>query len=325
MARGKNMCWESCKRLIETCCRMTVIKIFTLSSRFVPTGYCLLVVSSLSFFSCDFIKRKNSTESESERPAVARVDETYLYLDELAGVVPVGSSKEDSLSRMEAYVNSWIRKQLLIRQASRQIDIDKAEVERKLLDYRYSLIAYEYQTHYIKQNLDTVVATSEIEEYYEAHIDNFVLKQNIVRATFLKIPQTAPRTKKIKDLIFSSRDKDRAELKSYCLSFAAAYHLADSTWMQFDELVGTSPLAELPNKVQFLKRTPYYEMSDETHLYFLKVEEYRISDNISPLEFVRDEIANIILNKRKVELAKKLDDEVFNKAQQTNEFEIFNK
>jgi hypothetical protein len=285
----------------------------------------LLTISCLSLLSCDFIKIKKTEEFESARPAVARVDETYLYLDELTGVVPVASSKEDSTSRTEAYVNSWIRKQLLIRQASRQIDIDKVEVERKLLDYRYSLIAYEYQTQYIKQNLDTIVATSEIEKYYKEHVDNFVLKQNIVRATFLKIPQTAPRTKKIKDLIFSSREKDRAELKSYCLSFAAAYHLADSTWMQFDELVGTSPLAELPNKVQFLKRTPYYETTDETYLYFLKVEEYRISDNVSPLEFVSDEIANIILNRRKVELAKKLDEEVFNKAQQANEFEIFNK
>ncbi len=285
----------------------------------------LLITGTLLLNSCDLIQRKKETDSGTERPAVARVDETYLYKDELTGIVPPGTPKEDSVSRAEAYVNSWIRKQLLIRQAGRQIDINKAEVERKLLDYRYSLIAYEYQTYYIKQNLDTVVAQADIEQYYKEHLDNFVLKQNIVRATFLKVPQSAPRTKKIKDLIFSTREKDRDELKSYCLSFAAAYHLSDSSWMQFDELVKASPLVELPDKVQFLKRNPYYETSDEAFLYFLKVDEYKISDNISPLEFVRDDIANIILNKRKVELAKRLDDEVFSKAQENNEFEIFNK
>jgi len=285
----------------------------------------LLISGALLLNACDLIQRKKETDSGTERPAVARVDETYLYKDELTGIVPPGTPKEDSVSRAEAYVNSWIRKQLLIRQAGRQIDINKAEVERKLLDYRYSLIAYEYQTYYIKQNLDTVVAQADIEQYYKDHLDNFVLKQNIVRATFLKVPQSAPRTKKIKDLIFSTREKDRDELKSYCLSFAAAYHLSDSSWMQFDELVKASPLVELPDKVQFLKRNPYYETSDEAFLYFLKVDEYKISDNISPLEFVRDDIANIILNKRKVELAKRLDDEVFSKAQENNEFEIFNK
>jgi hypothetical protein len=322
MRRVKNTCWVNWRQVAERS-RM-IIAIISYLSHTLATS-CLLLFSCLLFFSCDLIKRKKNEEAKSVRTAVARVDENYLYIDELEGVVPVGAPKEDSISRTEAYVNSWIRKQLLIRQASRQIDINKAEVERKLLDYRYSLIAYEYQAYYIKQNLDTVVAPLEIEQYYKEHIDNFVLKQNIVRATFLKIPETAPRTKKINDLLFSSREKDRDELKSYCLSFAAAYHLADSTWMQFDELVKGSPLVELPNKVQFLKRTPYYETSDETYLYFLKVEEYRISDNVSPLEFARDEIANIILNKRKVELAKRLDDEVFSHAQEKNEFEIFNK
>jgi hypothetical protein len=92
--------------------------------------------------------------------------------------------------------------------------------------------------------------------------------------------------------------------------------------MIFDELVRNSPLAEIPNKVQFLKSNPYYEIEDDNYLYYLKVVEYRISDNVSPLEFVRDEITNIILNKRKVELAKKLEDEVYNSALEKEEFEI---
>ena len=42
------------------------------------------------------------------------------------------------------------------------------------------------------------------------------------------------------------------------------------------------------------------------------------------MEFVMDDIKNIILNKRKVELAKKLEDEVYKYALDQNEFEIFN-
>jgi hypothetical protein len=87
--------------------------------------------------------------------------------------------------------------------------------------------------------------------------------------------------------------------------------------------VKNSPLAEIPNKIQFLKTNPYYQTSDDNYLYFLKVVEYRISDNISPLEFVKDDIRNIILNKRKVELAKKLEDEVYNNAVSEKEFEVY--
>lgn len=285
---------------------------------------------SLTFFGvltltgCEFIKmKKEQAAEEVERFPVARVNNAYLYKDELAGIVAAGTNKEDSAVRVEAYINSWVRKQLLIQEAARKIAINEAEVERKILDYRFSLIAYEYQAYYVKQNLDTVISNPEIEKYYKENIDNFILKQNIVQATFIKVPKTAPRTNKVKDFMYSKKEKDEKELKSYCLSFSTAYHLSDSTWMAFDELVKNSPLVEIPNKIQFLKANPYYETSDDGYLYFLKVDKYRISDNISPLEFVKDDIRNIILNKRKVELAKKLEDDVYNNAVSEKEFEVF--
>jgi len=284
----------------------------------------IVFLNALFLVGCEFIKMKNEKAAEEvTRYPVARANNAYLYKDELAGIVTSGTTKEDSTARVEAYINSWIRKQLLIQEAARKIDINEAEVERKILDYRFSLIAYEYQSYFIKQNLDTMVSNSEVEKYYKGNIDNFILKQNIVQATFMKVPKTAPRANKIKDLIFSQKEKDEKELKSYCLSFSTAYHLSDSTWMVFDELVKNSPLVEIPNKIQFLKAYPYYETSDDSYLYFLKVVKYRISDNISPLEFVKDDIRNIIVNKRKVELAKKLEDDVYNNAVSEKEFEIF--
>lgn len=290
---------------------------------FISSWFGLSVVSMLLLAGCDLIQfKKETTTQDPQRVPVARVNRAFLYKDELSGIVPMGATKEDSTVRMEAYINSWIRKQLLLQEAARKIDINEAEVERKILDYRYSLIAYEYQAFYIKQNLDTAINAGEIEQYYKDNLDNFILKQNIVRATFIKVPKSAPRTNKIKDLIFSTKDKDKDELKSYCLSFSTAYHLVDSTWMVFDELVKTSPLVEIPNKIQFLKANPYHETSDDAYLYFLRVKEYRISDNISPLEFVRDDIRTIILNKRKVALAKRLEDEIFNSAVQEKGFEI---
>ncbi|HEY3403054.1 MAG TPA: peptidyl-prolyl cis-trans isomerase [Ohtaekwangia sp.] len=268
--------------------------------------------------------KRTQSDGDTNRQAVARVNDAFLYRDELSGFITPGTSAEDSTARVLAYINSWVRKQLLIQEATRKINIDEAEVERKILDYRYSIIAYEYQTYYIKEHLDTVISKEEIEAYYKANIDNFILKQNIVQATFIKVPENAPRIGKIKELIFANREKEDKELKSYCLSFSAAYHISDSSWIVFDELVRNSPLAEIPNKIQFLKSNPYYETSAEGYLYFLKVDQYRISDNVSPLEFVKEDIRNIILNKRKVELALQLEEEVYKEAESDKEFEIYN-
>lgn len=290
--------------------------------RFIVSSFML----SLLLFGCEFIRMKNEkNDAEIVRKAVARVNNSFLYQDELSGIIPEGTDPADSVARVTTYINSWIRKQLVINEAMKNIDINEAEVERKVLDYRYSLIGYEYQNYYIKQNLNDSISDKEIQDYYKEGLDNFILKQNIIQGTFIKVPKEAPRTKRIKDLMYSNKEKDVAELKSYCLSFSAAYHLSDSSWIEFDKLAVNSPLAEIPNKIQFLRSYNYYETSDTEFLYFLKIDAYKISDNVSPLEFVKQDIKNIILNKRKVELARKLEDDVYENAAKRNDFEVFDR
>lgn len=287
-------------------------------------GKLLMIIIAIAAFSCDFIKVKKETdEGAPVRKPVARVGNSYLYQDELIGIAPTNVSGDDSVARVTAYVNSWIRKQLVINEAMKNIDINELEVERKVLDYRYSLIGYEYQNYYIRQNLNDSVSDQEIEAYYKERLDNFILKQNIIKGVYIKVPKSAPRTKKVKDLMFSNKAKDEEELRSYCISFSAAYHLGDSSWIEFDKLVVNSPLAEIPNKVQFLRSYNYYETTDNDFLYFLKIDAYKISDNVSPLEFVKQDIKNIILNKRKVELARKLEDDVYENAAKRKDFEVF--
>ena len=288
--------------------------------------YVVLLCLVLTAGSCELIRRKNEEPPRQQGPrAVARVNEVYLYETDLSGIVDDRTSPEDSTARVTAYINSWIRKQLIIQEATRRMNIDEAEVERKVLEYRYSLIGYEYQNFYIRQHLDENIGPQEIADYYNTHQDNFALKQNIVQGTFIKVPRTAPRTNKLKDMIFSRKPKDMEELRSYCLSFSTAYHLSDSLWIEFDKLVVNSPIAEIPNKIQFLKTNPYYETSDTDFLYFLKIDHYKISDNVSPLEFVKEDIRNILLNKRKVELARALEDEVYENAVKQKNFEIFDR
>ena len=90
-------------------------------------------------------------------------------------------------------------------------------------------------------------------------------------------------------------------------------------------MIKNSPMAEIPNKVQFLRNNKFFETSDDDFRYYLKIEEYKISDNVSPLEFVKDDIRNIILNKRKVLLAEQLEEKVYNEASENEQFEIYSK
>src|SRR5213083_1508767 len=70
---------------------------------------------------CDLIKMKvGDQDGNSDRQPAARANDNYLYKDELAGIVAPGTPPQDSARLVEAYINSWIRKQLLIQEASRK-------------------------------------------------------------------------------------------------------------------------------------------------------------------------------------------------------------
>ena len=273
----------------------------------------------------DFLQFKNqeATEGVIRRP-VARVYENYLYEQDLEGIVDENATPEDSASLVTRYVDTWVKKQLLLAEAASQMDIDEAELERKILDYRYALIVYEFEKNYVNQEVDTEVDEDEIAAYYREHQQNFELKQNIVKGVYAKVPQEAPRVGRLRKLFQGELDDEaREEIRSYCLSFASAYSLDDSTWYNFEEVIANTPLVSIPNKVQFLQKNEFIETSDDIYVYFVKVQDYKISDQISPLEFVKDDIVKIVTNQRKVALTQQLEEDIYRDAKKNNEFEVF--
>jgi len=289
-----------------------------------PLNKIFTPLAFLFLLSCDLVQVKNENESKlPTEKAVARVNEAYLYQSDLDGMVTAETSEEDSIDRVERYIKNWVRKQLLIDEAKSKIDFDEADLERKILNYRYSLIAYQYQTYYINQHINKEVSEEEILSYYESNQDNFPLKQNIIRGKFIKLPNEAPKLNKVKKLLLSSKEKDIVALEEYCFGYALNFTLVDSVWINYDDLVRGSPFAETPNTVQFLRKRKYAETSDEEFKYFLKISEYKKTDDIAPLDVVKDQIIDIIINKRKIALAESLEKEVYNEAKKQNAFEIY--
>src|SRR5688572_27708848 len=101
------------------------------SNKGLALGYLnfLMVFIAIFLSGCDLIKMKgDNSDKEVGRQPAARSNNSYLYKDELLGIVAPGTPSEDSSKIVEAYITSWIRKQLLIQEASRKIDIDEAQV-----------------------------------------------------------------------------------------------------------------------------------------------------------------------------------------------------
>lgn len=287
----------------------------------------ILPISILLVTACDLLKFKDDPTGEeaAQSEPLASVGDIYLYEKDIEGIVPQGISKEDSIDLIERHIKGWIKKQLLISEAQKQLTFDEVELERRVLDYRYALMMHEFEKYTIQRNLDTNITDEEIEKYYEENIQNFELKQNIIRGYFIQLSKDAPKLGRFRYLLKSNREDHIEELKSYAYSYATKVHLNDSVWVNFEDVINNTPLMEIPNKIEFLRRNKYYEVPDDNYIYFLKIIQYKIQNDTSPLEFVRDDIQKIILNKRKVKLAKDLEEEIYENAVKNEGFKIYEK
>jgi hypothetical protein len=273
----------------------------------------ILSMLALALYGCEFLGIESEKNTDDTSNLVARVGNTYLYKTDITNLTDNNASTQDSAEIVDKFVDNWIRKELFIREATSNNRIDQSEIQRKVEAYRYTLISYEYQRLKVEEQLNKEVSEEEIFQYYEDNIENFQLRQNILRGRYLKISQKAPKKADVRRWIKSDRPTDLEQLKSYSFQFASDYSIQDSTWINFDELT----------KVQFLRRNRYVEESDSLYLYLFRIHEFKLSEQVSPLEYVKDDIKNIIINKRKVEIAKSLENKVYERAKRNDDYEIY--
>lgn len=268
-------------------------------------------------FACD-----RSPKQEQNRIAVARANEDYLYLDEIQDIVPFGTPAKDSTELITKYIDNWIRETLVTQKAESNLGDEQKNVEKQLRNYRNSLITYTYEKELVKQKLDTIVSDSEIEEYYNNNQADFELKDNIIKVVYVKVDKKAPGIDKLKRMYKSDLPADREQLASYCHQFASNFYLDDSSWLLFDDLLKEIPI-QTYNKELFLQNNRFVEVSDSLNHYFVNIKGFKIRNSLSPLGFEKENIKNIILNKRKLQLINKMIEDVYNDAANANKIEIY--
>jgi hypothetical protein len=253
---------------------------------------------------------------------VARVYDSYLYVKDLNGKLPVNISRADSSGLIKEYIDTWVKQQLLIKQAEKNLSDEDKDFTSQLEDYRNSLLIYKYETQLIKQNLDTVITDNEITDYYEKNKSNFELKENIVKVIYVKIPRSVPMTVP-KLYIGSDKPADRKKLQDFCVKYAVNYYLDDQNWLLFNDILKEIPINTY-NQEEYLKNNRTIEIQDSSFSYLLSIKGFMIKESVSPLSFEEKNIRDIIINKRKLKLIEDMKQDVFKNAVKKGAFEVMN-
>ena len=145
--------------------------------------------------SCDYFQKS------SKEVVVAECYGKYLYESDLTGLVPEGTPTMDSIQRVSTFIDSWVRRQVLIHQAENNLNKEALNLDKQMEEYRNSLVIYAYESQLIDQKLDTVVSEDEIAEYYEQNKEDFQLRNTMVRVAYVILDEDCKQKADFKKLL----------------------------------------------------------------------------------------------------------------------------
>ena len=261
------------------------------------------------------------TESNKQSPStvIAKVNNSELLLSDFENRLPKELTGSDSVAFIKNAIKKWASEEEFYLQALNYLSSEELDVEKELETYKKELISYKFQLKLINEKLDTLISPEQIQEYYDANQQNFLLKNNIVKVLYIKTPNNIPNIDKFKKLCYESgKAKEALQLKSLCVQYANNYYMNDNTWLLFDDLKKEMlQLKEVPDYT--VQKGKIVEFTDATSFYFLKIIDVKSKNTLSPLNFEKNNIKNMLINQRKQLLINNIKKDFFEKALSSKE------
>ena len=265
------------------------------------------------FIGCEVISEDKSDD------LIARAGGNFLYQNEL----PSFSSLEDSLLRYTNYIESWAKEKILYDLSLTNLSQTKKNNLDLLVEkYKVDLYINSYKDLLVNSRIDSIISYEEIDSFYSKNVNNFKLKENLIKYRYLKLPVSNINIDNIRTYIQRLNNDDRNFLDSLNFQFANI-NINDTIWFTEREVVSSIDFINQRNKSNYIKVNRLFEVEDDQYLTFFIVKDLLKSGNIPPLSYLYDRIKTNIINQRKLNLIKSINKEVLEDALKSNKYEVF--
>jgi hypothetical protein len=123
-----------------------------------------------------------SSYQYDDSPVLATVGNESLTINQALDQIPGSVMTEDSVQAIQSFIDQWIEKQVVVRQAERMRLQNSENVRLKMERLRKQVLEEALREQLLQQHLDEVeVSREEAQNYYQAHKDQFVLNERYVR------------------------------------------------------------------------------------------------------------------------------------------------
>lgn len=249
----------------------------------------------------------------NRRDAVARVGNDVLYGYEIAKLIPEGTPASDSIRMVEQYVHSWAFNKLLLDKAEKTLPKSEKDITAEVEEFRKNLLTFRYEKYYLEERLDTLVTPDEMQEWYDAHLSEYVAPFSVIKARVARISPKSPYYVEMKERFNAVYANEVAELEELCYASSDKYSDFGKMWIPSTTLAAEMGIS-LTQCENLLSSGTLLE-TDVDHNHFIIFITDRVAPgNATPLVYNADNIHDLIISKRKQDLLNTLEQDLFEEA-----------
>ncbi len=254
---------------------------------------------------------------------VARVGRKELRFSDLEQGIPQTLSGADSANMVGAYVDRWIAKQLKLEEAELLFSSSADDIERKVEEYRQSLLIHKIEQYYINDEPGTIVTDEDVDAYYNAHKSEFRLDKTIVKGRVVAFPEKFRQREKLLEMMRSSKQERQKDFKDICIK--NGFTLKEFTeWTEWSEFLATLPTLRSRNYDSLLaKRGEVQKMSADGQTYYFQIVEVRDKGDVRPPELAREDILRILKTTRRSEAIRNREERIRTEALESGHARIY--
>lgn len=259
----------------------------------------------------------------NDKTPLAKVNNVFLYKEDVMPLMVSGLSNKDSAIFVANYIKDWAKEQLLLQKAKINLtEEEKSKIEDLVNGYHKDLLANKYLEAVIKQELDTIVSQTELEDYYEQNKGTFKLNEALLKFRYIAFSDAVLNGKELVELFRDDSDESDTALEKQALQLKS-YHLNDSIWVKYDDIKNHSSFLGNYDKDKFLKKNRYFKEEDSTATYLVEIKDVLLPGETAPFSYAVPTIKSMLLHKRKLQFLRKIEETIINDAIKNKELQLY--
>ena len=147
-------------------------------------------------------------------------------------------------------------------------------------------------------------------ESYKERVEALSRQVQVLRVSLEEVTMSSDALKAFKN----AKEGDEDEIDKWSLRNSSVFLYFGKEWTYLSDVARSIPILAGYNPSTILDKNKYLELRDDSFVYIVRISDYRLKGNTEPYEMAKPRIATLILNQRKKDFIKQLENDIYNEG-----------